>query len=112
MGCALWQIASAVHPAPLDFTSERAQLDSLWAKSQTLTDVAPGLYFQVRDIKRQIAFRNPVLDFDQVLLVDMPFPQRVGVAARDTASLGIHGGSGIAVARFAGSHSRRRTDWN
>ena len=34
-----------------------------------------GLYFQVRDIKRQIAFRNPVIDFEQILLVDMPFPQ-------------------------------------
>ena len=66
---------SRAAPAPLDFTSERAQLDSLWAKAQTLTDVAPGLYFQVRDIKRQIAFRNPVLDFEQILLVDMPFPQ-------------------------------------
>lgn len=33
------------------------------------------LYFKVREIKRRIMFRNPVVDFDKVLLVDMPYPQ-------------------------------------
>jgi len=33
------------------------------------------LYFAVRELKRSIQFANPVVDFDRVLLVDMPFPQ-------------------------------------
>jgi hypothetical protein len=38
-------------------------------------DVAdPEMYFAVRRIKRHIMLANPVVDFDRVLLVDMPFP--------------------------------------
>ena len=33
-----------------------------------------ALYFRVREVKRRITFKNPVVDFDKVLLVDMPFP--------------------------------------
>jgi hypothetical protein len=33
------------------------------------------LYFAVRQIKREITFKNPVLNFDSVLYVDGPFPQ-------------------------------------
>ncbi len=32
------------------------------------------LYFAVRRIKRAMMLANPVIDFDQILLVDMPFP--------------------------------------
>lgn len=32
------------------------------------------LYLQVRRIKREIFLRNPVLDFSQILFVDMPYP--------------------------------------
>jgi len=31
-------------------------------------------YFQVRELKREIMFANPTIDFDGVLFVDMPFP--------------------------------------
>jgi len=33
------------------------------------------IYFSVRQIKRRILFKNPVLDFTQVLFIDQPLPQ-------------------------------------
>ncbi|MCU0977531.1 MAG: hypothetical protein MUF25_00005, partial [Pirellulaceae bacterium] len=33
------------------------------------------LYFSVRRIKRSVLFKNPVLDFAQVLFIDQPLPQ-------------------------------------
>ncbi|MFV1964054.1 MAG: hypothetical protein ACC628_01430 [Pirellulaceae bacterium] len=42
------------------------------------TDEDPSvreLYFAVRQVKRDIQFRNPVLDFTQVLLIDQPLPR-------------------------------------
>lgn len=41
-------------------------------------DANPALkevYFAVRRVKRAILFKNPVLDFSQVLLIDQPWPQ-------------------------------------
>ncbi|MBM4000713.1 MAG: hypothetical protein FJ297_14445 [Planctomycetes bacterium] len=32
-------------------------------------------YFAVRDIKRGIAFRNPSLDFNQLMFIDQPYPR-------------------------------------
>ena len=32
-------------------------------------------YFRVRELKRQIAWKSPAINFDKVLLVDMPYPQ-------------------------------------
>jgi hypothetical protein len=32
------------------------------------------LYFRVREFKRRLMFQNPVLDFDQLVFVDMPYP--------------------------------------
>ncbi len=32
------------------------------------------LYFKVREIKRRIMFKNPVVDFSKIVFVDMPFP--------------------------------------
>lgn len=59
--------------APLH--AERAVLDALARQAAALTRADPALYFQVRQIKRRIAFKNPVIDFSKVLFVDMPFPQ-------------------------------------
>jgi hypothetical protein len=36
---------------------------------------ARELYFAVRRVKRSITFKNPALDFSQVLLIDQPLPQ-------------------------------------
>ena len=33
------------------------------------------LYFAVRRVKRAILFKNPVLDFTQILCIDQPLPQ-------------------------------------
>jgi len=52
---------------------ELAELDALEAK--VAGDGDEALYFAVRDIKRRIMFANPVVDFDRVLFVDIPFPQ-------------------------------------
>jgi len=36
---------------------------------------AKELYFSVRRVKRDILFKNPVLDFSQLLFIDQPLPQ-------------------------------------
>lgn len=61
-------------PEP-DFKAELARLAELAKQAATLTAPDAKLYFQVRTIKRGIMLKNPVLDFDEVLFVDMPFPQ-------------------------------------
>ncbi|HNQ88599.1 MAG TPA: hypothetical protein PKM73_08300 [Verrucomicrobiota bacterium] len=58
-----------------DLDGDLRELDRLNQAAQDLTQPDPQLYFKVRALKRRIAFRNPVVDFDQVLLVDSPFPQ-------------------------------------
>ncbi|NQU26156.1 MAG: hypothetical protein HQ567_33130, partial [Candidatus Nealsonbacteria bacterium] len=58
----------------IDFTAELARLDALQKNADSLTAANAGLYFQVREIKRRIMLRNPVVDFTRVLFVDMPFP--------------------------------------
>lgn len=56
-------------------TEELAELERL--EKQITAAGAPerDLYLKVREVKRAIAFKNPVIDFQRVLLVDMPFPQ-------------------------------------
>ncbi|HNS22906.1 MAG TPA: hypothetical protein PKH24_20575 [Sedimentisphaerales bacterium] len=61
------------HGEAVDFSRELAELDSLEAKAADAADEA--LYFAVRRVKRKILFANPVIDFDRVLFVDIPFPQ-------------------------------------
>ncbi|MFZ2643515.1 MAG: hypothetical protein WA117_21165, partial [Verrucomicrobiia bacterium] len=70
-------------------TAERIQDEIKWTRelaARTGADVAKKLaglekaepstatYFRVREIKRRVMFKNPVLDFDKLLFVDMPFP--------------------------------------
>ena len=51
--------------------ADLAKLESdLESSKSTLTD----RYFQVRELKRTILFKNPAVDFTKVLFVDMPFP--------------------------------------
>ena len=59
----------------LDFSAELRDLKTLEAKAASISTHAAELYFQVRQLKRGIMFRNPAIDFDQMLLVDMPFPE-------------------------------------
>ena len=61
----------------LGFSSELAELSKLEAQLKALppgqeNNATRELYFAVRRIKRSIMLRNPLLDFDKLLLVDSP----------------------------------------
>jgi hypothetical protein len=61
------QLAARIEGA--DFTAELATLQALKTASPS-----EALYYQVRAIKRTMMFKNPVVDFNSVLFVDMPYP--------------------------------------
>lgn len=52
----------------------RRELAQLQAQAAVLARPDAELYYRVREVKRRIAWANPVLDFHQVLLLDMPLP--------------------------------------
>jgi len=58
----------------VDFSRELEQLKELEVEAGALTTASTEIYFRVREVKRAIALKNPAIDFDQILLVDMPFP--------------------------------------
>lgn len=63
------------HPGRVDCSRERARLEALERQAASLRGPDPNLYFRVREVKRTLLFKNPVVDFDRILFVDMPFPQ-------------------------------------
>jgi len=52
---------------------ETLLLDPTLAASRN--DPAAKLYFAVRAVKRRIAMKNPVIDFQQLLFIDQPYPR-------------------------------------
>lgn len=58
----------------VDLSEELAELAALEKQAAGISDADQELYFRVRRVKRSIMFKNPVVDFDRVLFVDMPFP--------------------------------------
>jgi hypothetical protein len=62
------KIEDATVPASLDKFEQQA-----YAQNPDSTDI--DLYFAVRTLKRDIMFRNPVLDFNSLVYIDNPFPQ-------------------------------------
>lgn len=60
--------------AQVDFTAELDELERLSSSVNSSAQREQELYFQVRAIKRSVMLRNPVVDFDEVVFVDMPFP--------------------------------------
>jgi len=46
---------------------------ALWYAHET--SAVREVYFAVREVKRRIAFKNPLLDFDRVVFIDQPYPQ-------------------------------------
>jgi hypothetical protein len=58
----------------VQFGRELARLDAIEKQLPSLSEADAELYFQVREVKRTIALANPVVDFDRVLFVDMPYP--------------------------------------
>ncbi len=67
-------------PTP-DLNGELAELEQLeqqiTAAAATASDdtIAEETYVAIRRIKRRITFKNPHLDFSQVLFIDQPYPQ-------------------------------------
>jgi hypothetical protein len=62
-------------PGAVRFPQELSELDALEKQAAALSQNSPELYLKVRRVKRRIALANPLLTFDKILLVDMPFPQ-------------------------------------
>ena len=65
----------SAHQSKVNFTAELAALEELNQQAEKIAAPSPELYFRVRELKRRSMFGNPVVDFDKVLFVDMPFPQ-------------------------------------
>jgi hypothetical protein len=61
--------------AEADYTSFLSELDALEKRAEADASADTELYFAVRRIKRQVVLSNPLLDFNQVVFVDMPYPQ-------------------------------------
>ena len=61
--------ASSPSPAHAARSTQQAENQSL------LTPAATEIYLAVRAVKRRIQFKNPVVDFSQVLFIDNPYPQ-------------------------------------
>jgi hypothetical protein len=53
------------------FEEQFVKLRESQADETTILD----LYLHVRELKRTIFFKNPVIDFDQILLIDNPYPK-------------------------------------
>ena len=64
----------AEHAGKVDFSVELSKLAELRVRAEALAEFDEALYLQVRELKRSVMFNNPVVDFDQVLYVDMPYP--------------------------------------
>ena len=58
----------------IDFDAERSQLADLTEQAKKLAAPDAELYCRVRALKRSVMFKNPVIDFDSILYVDMPYP--------------------------------------
>ena len=120
---ALIERLSALPGAP-DFSEYVQKLDALQAAS--FPNVREH-YFAVRNLKRTVFFKNPLVDFDRVLLIDNPYPKgpagditdewghearhRNGFMAVDGGRLitvGLHPGSEVVelLPEFAGSYWR------
>jgi len=59
----------------VNFVEELSALKSAATRAGSLAAPDRDLYLKVREIKRAVMFKNPAVDFDRVLFVDMPFPQ-------------------------------------
>ncbi|MCF7974894.1 MAG: hypothetical protein K9N55_13830 [Phycisphaerae bacterium] len=61
--------------APVDFTGAGSDLETLETRARAVSGSDEALYFAVRRVKRRVMFKNPCVDFDTLLFVDIPFPQ-------------------------------------
>ena len=85
------------------FAAELAELDRLEARLKALgadeeSEAATELYLAVRRVKRAVTFRNPLLDFDKLLLADTPaYAGKHESAHRNGYHYGSRGGSRLVV---------------
>ncbi|MDO4569563.1 MAG: LamG-like jellyroll fold domain-containing protein [Planctomycetia bacterium] len=69
------------HPGKTSFAPILEALSKMEAEAKSLAEEkSPNerneeLYFNVRELKREILFANPVVDFDSILYLDSPFPE-------------------------------------
>jgi hypothetical protein len=104
------------------FDNELEILATLNERAVAEADAAPqkqdqdhkDLYFAVRTVKRNILFKNPVLDFDTLLLVDGPLPagsESAHETRHQLGYMGVPGGRLLTVkmgdAGFAGGHQEK-----
>jgi len=54
-----------------------AKLDPLAKKVEAKQDDVKEIYLDVRRVKREIAFSNPLINFDQIALIDNPYPNGI-----------------------------------
>ncbi len=59
----------------VDYAAELRELKAVAALLPAAPNQDKDLYFKVRGIKRRILFKNPAVNFDKVVFVDMPYPQ-------------------------------------
>lgn len=100
----------------LDFKSEIAELekiqDGLVDLNASNREAIEKVYLDVREIKRTVFFKNPLVDFDRVMLIDNPYPKgKPGDATDEWAHearhrngfMGVNGGKLITVGLHPGS---------
>ncbi|MFC1601346.1 hypothetical protein ACFL34_03265 [Candidatus Sumerlaeota bacterium] len=63
----------AKNPATPDLSGDLASIRAL--EDRLAADNSRETYLALRAVKRRIMFKNPVLDFSQVLFIDNPYPQ-------------------------------------
>jgi len=70
-----------LNPKSPDLSAELAELDVLVTQlagpeaKDDDREAARAMYLAVRRVKRRIAFKNPLVDFEQVLYIDQPYPR-------------------------------------
>ena len=73
-----WQLISRLesqHGERIDLTDVKKRLKKLEHRVKELKATDAGTYFEVRQLKREVMFKNPLLDFRQILMVDRPYPE-------------------------------------
>ena len=88
------ELADRIEDSDVDLTEERRQIESLSEEAKKVADSDAELYFKVRHIKRSILFKNPAIDFDTILYIDVPYPQGSENWHETRHRLGYMGGTG------------------
>ncbi|MCA9417682.1 MAG: hypothetical protein KC917_15500, partial [Candidatus Omnitrophica bacterium] len=58
-----------------DLSDELDRLERLQSQLTLGQHDSKDLYLAVRRVKREIAFKNPLIDFDEILFIDNPYPE-------------------------------------